>query len=112
MRHDHLQQALRQQVCQEEHADADSTRKMTQLHQLIEEQAEAMKRYEAHSQHLVSQQQEEYAHKQHAQFQQFDSALKDKDVVIQSLKQELAHNKEHYLRELSQAIQDAEPTWI
>ena len=46
------------------------------------------------SQHFVSQQQEEHAHKQRAQFQQFDSALKDKVAVIQSLKQELTNNKE------------------
>ena len=31
MCHDQLQQALRQHVCQEEHADAESTRQMTQL---------------------------------------------------------------------------------
>ena len=40
-----------------------------------------MKRYETHSQQFVSQQQEEYAHKQHAQFQLFDNALKDKDIA-------------------------------
>ena len=57
MRHDQLQQALRQQFCQEEHADAESTRKMTQLEQLIAEQAEAMRRNEAHSQQFVSQKQ-------------------------------------------------------
>ena len=102
MRHDQVQQALRQQICQEEHADDEPTRQMTQLRQLIAEQAEAMRRYEAHSQQFVSQQQE-YAHKQHAQFQQFDSALKDKDTVNQSLKQELANNKEHHLQELEQA---------
>ena len=49
---------------------------------------------------------EEYAHKQHTQFLQFDSALKDKDTVTQSLRQELANNKENSLQELEQALQD------
>ena len=57
MCHDQLQQTLQQQVCQEEHADAESTREMTQLRRLTAEQAEAMRRYEKHSQELVSQQQ-------------------------------------------------------
>ena len=108
MRHDQLQQALQQQVCQEEYADAESTREMNQLRRVIAEQSEATKQFESHSQQFVSHQQEEYAHKQHAQFQKFDSALRDKDAVIQSLKQELANNKEHYIQELEQAIQDAE----
>ena len=46
---------------------------MEQLRHLIAQQADAMKRFESHSQHFVSQQQEEYAHKQHTQFQQFNS---------------------------------------
>ena len=82
----------------------ESTREMNQLRHLIE----AMKQFESRSQQFVSQQQGEYAHKQHAQFEQFDSALRDRDAAIQSLKQELANNKEHHLRELDQAIQDAE----
>ena len=79
IRHNQLQQALRQQVCQEEYADAESTREMNQLRQLIVEEAQAMQRFESHSQQFVSQQQEEYAHKQHAQFQQFDGVLRDQD---------------------------------
>ena len=63
-----------------------------------------MKRFESHSQQFVSEQQEEYAHKQHEQFQQFDSALRDKDAAIQSLKQELTR----HIQELDLAIQDAE----
>ena len=111
VRHDQLQRTLRQQVCQEEHADAEPTRKMTQLQQLIAEQAEAMKRYEARSQQFVSQQQEECAHKQHAQFQRFDSALRAKDIVIQSLRQELPNNNERYLQENSQSkMQSVEPS--
>ena len=105
---DQLQQALRQQVCQEEYADAESTREMNQLRQLIADQAEATKRFESHSQQFVSQQHEEYAHKQHAQFQKFDGVIRDKDEVIQSLRQELANNKERHLQELDQALQDAE----
>ena len=57
--HDQLQQALRQQLCQEEYADAESSREMNQLKQLIAQQSEAMQRFESHSQQLVSQQQEE-----------------------------------------------------
>ena len=105
---DQRQQALRQHVCQEEYADAESHQEMDQLRQLIEQQAEAMKRFESHSQQFVSQQQEEYAHKQHTQFQQFDGVLRDKDEVIQSLRQELANNRERHLQELDQALQDAE----
>ena len=67
-----------------------------------------MRHYETHSQQFVSRQQEEYTHKQHTRFQRFDSALKDKDTVIQPLRQELTNNKEHYLQELEQALQDAE----
>ena len=81
---------------------------MDQLRQLIAQQAEAMKRFESHSQQLVSQQQEGYAHKQHTQFQQFDGVLRDKDEVIQCLRQELANSRERHLQELDQALQDAE----
>ena len=81
---------------------------MDQLRQLIAKQAEAMKRFESHSQQFLSQQQEEYAHKQHTQFQQFDGALRDKDEAIQALRQELANNMERHLQELDQALQDAE----
>ena len=95
--HDQLQQALRQQACQEEYADAESTREMNQLKQLVAEQAEAMKRFEFHSQQFVSQQQEECAHKQHTQFQQFDGVLRNKDEVIQSLRQELAKGNDIYM---------------
>ena len=42
MYRDQLQQTLRRQVCQEEHADAESTREMNQLHHLTSEQSEAM----------------------------------------------------------------------
>ena len=100
---DQLQQALRQQICQEECADAESNREMNQLRHLIAEQTEAVKQPKSHSQQFVSHEQEECAHKQHAQFQKFDTALKDKDAVLQSLKQELANNKEHHLQELEQA---------
>ena len=58
---DQLHQTLRHQVCQEEHADAISTRKINQLRQMVSEQEDALMRLNAHSQHLVSQQQEEYA---------------------------------------------------
>ena len=91
---DQLQQTLRQQLRQEELADADSTREMNQLRQLIADQVEAMKRFESHSQQFVSQQNEVCAQKQHAQFQKFDGVIRDKDEVIQSLRQELANNKE------------------
>ena len=63
--------------CQEEYAEAEPSQEMNQLRHLIAEQAEAMKRLESHSQQFVSQQQEEYAHKQHTQFQQFDGVLRD-----------------------------------
>ena len=69
---DQLQQTLRQHVCHQECADAESHQEMDQPRQLFAQQAEAMKRFESHCQQLVSQQQEEYAHKQHTQFQQFD----------------------------------------
>ena len=62
-----------------------------------------MLRLEAHSQLL-----EEYAHKQQTQFQQFDSAIKDRGFTVQRLTQELANQKEHSLAELEQARQDAE----
>ena len=77
---------------------------MDQLTQLIAQQAEGMKHFESHSQQLVSQQQEEYAHKQHAQLHQFDGFLRDKGEVIQSLRQELANNGERHLQELDQAL--------
>ena len=54
--HDQLQQALRQQVCQEAYADAEFTREMNQLGSLIAEQAETMKQFESQSQQFVSQQ--------------------------------------------------------
>ena len=66
-----------------------------------------MQRFECHPQQFVSQRQEEYFHNQHAQSQQFDSALRDKDEVIQSSKQEQAINKEQCIQEL-EALQDAE----
>ena len=93
---DQLQLALRRHdVCQEEYADAESHQEMDQLRQLIAQQAEAMKRFESHSQ-------------QFTQFQPFDGVIRDKDEVIQSLKQELANNRERRLQELDQALQDAE----
>ena len=66
-----------------------------------------MKRFDSHSQQFVSQLQEEYAHKQHTQLQKFDGVIRDKDEVIQSLRQELAINQERHLQELDQALQDA-----
>ena len=106
--HDQRQQTLRQQVRQEEYADAESSSETNQLKQLIAQQAEAKQRFESHSQQFVSQQQEEYAHKQHAPFQQFDGVLRDKDDVIQSLRQELANSRERHLQEPNQALRDAE----
>ena len=41
VRHDQLQQTLRQQVCQDECADGESTRETNQFRHLIAEQAEA-----------------------------------------------------------------------
>ena len=66
-------------------------------HGLLEK---TMKRFESHSQQFVSQQQEAYAHKQHTQFQKFDGGIRDKDEVIQSLRQELANNQERHLQNL------------
>ena len=81
---------------------------MEQLRQLIAQQAEAVKRFESQSQQNVTQRHEEWTQKQRAQFQQFDGVVRDKDEVIQSLKQELANNHERHLQELHQALQDAE----
>ena len=106
--HDQLQQALRHHVSQEEYADAAAHQEMEQLKQLISQQAEAMKRFESQSQQYVTQQHDEWTQKQHAQFQKFDGAIRDKDEVIQSLRQELANNKERHLQELDQALQDAQ----
>ena len=91
--HDQLQQSLRHHVSQEEYADAAAHQEMEQLKQLISQQAEAMKRLESQSQQYVTQQYDEWTQKQHAQFQKFDGVIRDKDEVIQSLRQELAHNK-------------------
>ena len=55
-----------------------------------------------------SHQQEEYAHKQHVLFHEFDGALIDKDFAVQALKQEQANQKEQALFELEQARQDME----
>ena len=82
---DHLQQTLRHHACQEEYADAAAHQEVEQLRQLTSQQAEAMKRFESQSQQYVTQQHEEWTHKQHTQFQQFDGVIKDKDEVIQSL---------------------------
>ena len=106
--HDQLQQTLRHRACQEEYADAAAHQEMEQLRLLISQQAEAMKRFECQSQQYVTQQHDEWTQKQHAQFQKFDGVIRDKDKVIQSLRQELANNKEHDLQELDQALQDAE----
>ena len=91
---DQLQHALRHHVCQEEYADAAAHQEMEQLPQLIAQQAEAMKRFESQSQQFVTQQQEEWTHKQRTQFQQFDGVIRDKDESTQSSKQELANNQE------------------
>ena len=92
MCHDQLQQALRHQVSQEEYADAAAHQEMAQLRQLISQQAETMKRFESQSQQYVTQQHDEWTQKQHAQFQKFDGVIRDKDEVIQCLRQELANN--------------------
>ena len=105
---DQLQQALRHHTCQEECADAAAHQEVEQLRQLISQQAEAMKRFESQSQQYVTQQHEEWTRKHHTQLQQFDGVIRDKDEVIQSLKQELANNRERHLQELDQALQDAE----
>ena len=99
MCHDQLQQALRHHTCQEESADAAAHQEVGQLRQLIAQQAEAMKRFESQSQQYVTQQHDEWTHKQRTQFQQFDGVIRDKDEAIQSLKQE---------QEPDQALQDAE----
>ena len=96
MCHDQLQQALRHHACQEESADAAAHQEMEQLRQLIAQQAEAMKRVESQSQQYVTQQHEEWTHKQRTQFQQFDGVIRDKDEVIQPSKQELANNQERH----------------
>ena len=83
---DQLQQTLRQHVCQEEDADAASHPEMEQLRQLIAQQADAMKRFESQSQQFVAQQQEEWTHKEHTRFQQFDGVIRDKEEVIRSLR--------------------------
>ena len=57
---------------------------------------------------MVSQQQEEYAHKQRLCSCSL-TVLKDKDSAVQVLTQELTNNKEHSLLELEQDHQDAEP---
>ena len=106
--HDELQQALRHHVSQEEYADAAAHQEMAQLRQLTSQQAETMKRFESQSQQYVTQQHDEWTQKQHAQFQKFDGVIRDKDEVIQSLRQELANNKERHLQELDQALQDAQ----
>ena len=98
--HDQLQQALRHHTCQGEYADAAAHQEMEQLRQLISQQAEAVKRFESQSQQYVTQQRAEWTRKRHTQFQQFDCVVRDKDEVIQSLKQELANNRERHLQEL------------
>ena len=106
--HDQLQQALRHHMFQEEYADAAAHQEMEQLKQLISQQAEAMKRFESQSQQYVTQQHDEWTQKQHDQFQKFDGVIRDKDGVIQSVRQGLANNKEHHLQQLDQALQDAQ----
>ena len=106
--HNQLQQTLRHHMCQEEYADAAAHQEMEQLRQLISQQAEAAKRFESQSQQYVTQQHDEWTQKQHAQFQKFDGVIRDKDEVIQSLRQELTNTKEQHLQELDQALQDAE----
>ena len=103
-----LQQALRHRVSQEEYADAAAHQELEQLKHLTSQQAEAMKRFESQSQQYVTQQHDEWTQKQHAQFQKFDSVIRDTDEVFHSLRQELANNKEHHLQELDQALQDAQ----
>ena len=82
---DQLQQTLQQQICQEENADAESTRKMNQLHCMVSEQEDAMVRLEATSQQNFSHQYAKHAHKQQTLFQEFDGAIKDKDATLQSM---------------------------
>ena len=98
MCHDQLQQALRHQVSQEEYASAAAHQETEQLKQLISQQAEAMKRFESQSQQYVTQQHDEWTQNQHAQFQKFDGAIREKDELIQSLRQQ----------ELDQTLQDAQ----
>ena len=95
-------------MSQEEYADAAAHQEMAQLRQLISQQAETMKHFESQSQQYVTQQHDEWTQKQHAQFQKFDGVIRDKDEVIQSLRQELANNKQRHLQELDQALQDAQ----
>ena len=106
--HDQLQQTLRHHACQEEYADAAAHQEMEQLRQLMSQQAEEMKRFESQSQQYVTQQHDEWTRKHHTQFQQFGDVIRDKDEFIQSLKQELANNRERHLQEVDQAFQDAE----
>ena len=94
---DQLHQTLRQQIYQEEYADEITTREIDQLRLKVTEQ-----------EHAFPHQQEEYAHKQHTLFHEFDGALKDRDFAVQTLKQKLANHKEQTLVELEQAYQDIE----
>ena len=71
---------------------------MNQLRRLVAEQAEATQRFESHSQQFVSRQQEEYAYKQHSQFQQFDGALAELRNPAQSLQQRLPSRMQCRLR--------------
>ena len=63
---------------------------------------------EADSQHALSRQHAEHAHKQHAWPHEFDSAIKDKDEAVHALQRELANHKEHTFLELEQARVDAD----
>ena len=67
---------------------------MTQLRLTVAEQEDVMMRLQVDSQHGLSRQHEEHAHKQHALFHEFDSLC----LVLQ----------QHTLLELEQARMDAE----
>ena len=67
---------------------------------VVAEQEDAMMHLEADSTHALSRQHEEQAHKQHALFHEFDSAIRDKDETVHALQRELTNHKEHAFLEL------------
>ena len=75
---------------------------------VVAEQKDAMMRLEADSTHALSRQHEEQAHKQHAFFHEFNSAIKDKDEAVHALQRELTNHKEHTFQKLEGARLEAE----
>ena len=71
----HESSVCHDQLQQKEYADAAAHQEVEQLRQLISQQAEAMKHFEAQSQQYVTQQHEEWTRKHHTQFQQFDGVI-------------------------------------